>query len=180
MHLLFEDVVSDSSEARRRPWHPVAFGVWVCAMRPTVAPRRDGVGVSGRSGPSHGMSMPRHTRTSLPAARLALVEIGMRWRGGVMPNLSSCELRHLLENSCPFARPLRRRRRFDGKEHKVAIERTHASDVRSSRGALGCGVASHRNQPADGSHGKPSCTTIRHGMLRGGPWGTGIGRVEVI
>ena len=97
-----------------------------------------------------------------------------------MPNLSSCELRHLLENSCPFARPLHRRRRSNGKEHKVAIEQTHASDVRSSRGALGCGVASHRNQPADGGHGKPSCTTIRHGMLRGGPWGTGIGRVEVI
>lgn len=34
-----------------------------------------------------------------PAARLALVEIGMRWRGGVMPNLQSCKLRHLLKIS---------------------------------------------------------------------------------
>lgn len=178
MHLLFEDVVSDSSEARRRPWHPVAFGVWVCAMRPTVAPRRDGVGVSGRSGPSHGMSMPRHTRTSLPAARLALVEIGMRWRGGVMPNFQAAS------SAICWKIPAHSRARCDGDDvstaKSIAIERTHASDVRSSRGALGCGVASHRNQPADGSHGKPSCTTIRHGMLRGGPWGTGIGRVEVI
>lgn len=153
-----------------------AFGFAPCG-RPL---RRGGMesGVSGRSGPSHGMSMPRYIRTSLPAARLALVEIGMRWRGGVMPNLSSCELRHLLKNSAHS------RARCIGDDFStaksIAIEQTHASDVRSSRGALGCGVASHRNQPADGGHGKPSCTTIRHGMLRGGPWGTGIGRVEVI
>jgi hypothetical protein len=34
-----------------------------------------------------------------------------------MPNLQSCELRHLLKNLCPFARPLQRRRCFNGNEH---------------------------------------------------------------
>lgn len=37
-------------------------GVWVWAARLAVMPSRDGSGVNGRSGPSHGMRMPRQTR----------------------------------------------------------------------------------------------------------------------
>ena len=110
-----------SSPIRARPGaDPCTLSLTAFGFAPCGRPlRRRGMesGVSGRSGPSHGLGMPRYIRTSLPTARLALVEIGMRWRGGVMPNLQSYKLRHLLKNSFPFARPLHRRRRFNGKEH---------------------------------------------------------------